>query len=671
MKLSFAAFTLFALTVVTELRAQCDSACIAACHDLKEVVVSCHNNSEDPLYQYYHQNKLPSIEEVLSRIAGVSLIHRGEYGQEAALRMYSGAQINATISGMKIFSACTDHMDPVSIYVEPANLEAIDAVQGATGSKLGSTIGGSLDMQVKEVACTPERHLLVNMSNAYASVNNGFTSNLSVSSSGPKVSFRIGAVYRNAFDYKEGGGETVQHSAFEKTNLSASVTIRLREQDRLVIDYIGDLGWHIGFPALQMDTRHALANIGSIAYVSAPNRKVLKRAETKIYFNAISHLMDNAQRSDAPMQMTMPGWSYTGGLYSELQLAAGAINQIVLRGDYYANYTKASMTMFPENAPEMYMLTLPDNLRQFAGAYIADEWKPSAHHSFRFSLRDELMYSSLLTDEGRAQWGIFAATTTSAKMLPSASAQYSWQSNKFVSLHLTGAYGSSAPSGNQLYGYYLFSALDNYDYVGNPSLKSEKSLQADAGISFDHKIVNLGLTAFYHRLYDYILGTVLNGISPVTYGALGVKQYSNITGADVAGVDATAGLVLKQGLQSMNTLTYAYGRLSDGNPVPMLSPFTGISSLRYNYKGWHLQAELSWASAKNRINTEVGETSSRAYGLLNLRTGYRLLFKNNVWMLNFSVENVFDSKYRTYADWGPILRPGRNFVVYLAYTFGK
>jgi len=650
--------------------AQCDSVCSAKCCNLKEVTVS-GSPEDNAQFNYYKQNKLPTTEEILARMPGVALIRRGDYGMEPALRVYSAGQINTTISGMKIFGACTDHMDPVSIYVEPNNLESIDVAKGAAGSKYGSTIGGSLNMDVKEAPITPLRSLYITAASSYSSVNNGYNGNISLMSTGPKVSFRIGAVYRKADDYREGGGATVLHSGYEKANFSASASVKLRSWEKLVFDYIGDFGWNIGFPALYMDTRLARANIASIAYTTAPARKVLKSVETKAYFNHIYHLMDNSQRTDVPMQMTMPGWSTTGGAYSDMKLAAGHNNQIELRGDYYANYTKASMTMYPENAPNMFMLTLPDNLRQFVGAYAGDEWKAAPNHIFSFNVREEVTHANLLTDAGRAQWGIFTDTTTTTRFLPSGSVRYTWLAPGHFTVTLTGGYGSSAPSGNQLYGYYLYNTLDNYDYIGNPSLKTEKSIQADASVGYNHSIVGINLTGFYHHLYDYIIGNIIPGYTPIMYGSSGVKQYTNMAGAFITGADASAGINLKQGFQSMNTVTYSYGTLSDGSPVPMLSPLRGICSVRYTYKGWHIQAETDWATAKDRINTAVGEIISPAYALLNLRTGYKFILHNHVLNLNLSVENVLDEKYRTYSDWGTVLRPGRDFIVYVAYAFGK
>lgn len=639
--------------------------------NLNEVVVNGMPGNDDAQGNYYKQNKLPTTEEILSRIAGVSLIRRGDYGMEPVLRTYSGGEINLTINGMKIFGACTDKMDPATIYIEPNNLSKITISQGASGSEYGSTVGGSMNMDLKEAQCTPEKSVYFTTGSSYSSVNNGYNGNLALSISGPKMALRISGVYRKAFDYREGGGAIVPYSGYEKTNFMVSTAFKLRPQHTLNVDYIGDLGWNIGYPALPMDAGRARANIASVSHGFDGKGKVLKRVDTKVYFNHVYHAMDDTHRPETTMHMDMPGWSYTFGLYSDVKLAAGKNNVVEIKGDYYTNHSKADMTMYPLNSAVMHMMTLPENMRHFVGLYLGDEWIVKPHHILKFNVRSEVMHAKLLSNQGRQQWSIFTDTTTVTKVLPSASIRYTLLCPHNVSVNLTTAYGTSAPTANQLYGYYLFTVLDNYDYIGNPSLKAEKSVQAEANISYGGKVVQLSATAFYHQLYDFIIGEIVGSYQPLTEGAYGIKRFSNIAGAYITGVDASASINLKRGFQSMNTLTYSYGSLSDGSPVPMLSPLRGISSVRYTIKGWHIQAETEWASAKDRINNEVGETTTTAYALLNLRTGYKLTLKQHVISINLSVENVLDKKYRQYSDWGNVFRPGRNFLVYVSYSFGK
>ena len=97
------------------------------------------------------ENKpLGSIDEYLQKSAKVNMIKRGAYAWEPLINGLPTERTLVTIDGMRIFGACTDKMDPVSIYVEPSNLSSIQVMHGASGTMNGSNIGGQINMQLKE-----------------------------------------------------------------------------------------------------------------------------------------------------------------------------------------------------------------------------------------------------------------------------------------------------------------------------------------------------------------------------------------------------------------------------------------------------------------------------------------------------------------------------------------
>jgi len=98
----------------------------------------------------HQSSRFSSIDKINSRLDGISLIRRGAYAMEPQMHGFSGGQINITIDGMKMFGACTDKMDPVTSYIEPDNLESLKITHGTSGNHLGSTVGGSFDMLLKE-----------------------------------------------------------------------------------------------------------------------------------------------------------------------------------------------------------------------------------------------------------------------------------------------------------------------------------------------------------------------------------------------------------------------------------------------------------------------------------------------------------------------------------------
>jgi iron complex outermembrane receptor protein len=233
---------------------------------LEEVCVSDNNENENQAFDFYKNSKLASTEDILSRMQGVNLIKRGAFGLEPTLRNYSTGQSNVTIDGMRIYGACTDKMDPVSIYIEPANLQSIQVAHGASGALDGSTIGGQIGMKLKEPTFSCHSKLNGQFSQSYLTVNNGYNSSLTLQQSFKKVAYRISGTFRKADNYRAGSNTLIQHSEYQKLNTSAAISFKITQSQILKLDYIGDWGKNIGYPALPMDVGTASAQIFSLAH---------------------------------------------------------------------------------------------------------------------------------------------------------------------------------------------------------------------------------------------------------------------------------------------------------------------------------------------------------------------------------------------------------------------
>ncbi|MBK9382864.1 MAG: TonB-dependent receptor plug domain-containing protein [Chitinophagaceae bacterium] len=119
--------------------------------ELREITISTNQkNHQRLLVNFFRSNKASTIEEIISRLPEVSLLRRGSYGMEPALRSFSGGQINVLVDGMRIHGACTDKMDPATIYIEPINLENLQVQTVTTGFMSGSSVGGTINMKMAE-----------------------------------------------------------------------------------------------------------------------------------------------------------------------------------------------------------------------------------------------------------------------------------------------------------------------------------------------------------------------------------------------------------------------------------------------------------------------------------------------------------------------------------------
>lgn len=634
---------------------------------LEEVVVTGVKTEGDSLQNFYKSNTSATTESILSRMAGISLIRRGAFGQEPVIRGLSGGQLNVTIDGMKIFGACTDKMDPATIYVEPLNLSVIQALPGVQGAEFGSTIGGTLNMKLAEPRLGPpgiKGRVGADIQSSTRALNYFSAVNISRAAS----AYRANVTYRKSQNYHAGGGEEVPYSQFEKLNIAVAAKYILGENDTLQADALWDHGWNIGFPALPMDVGLATAGIYSITYQHVAPWLVFNNLKTKVYHNAITHSMDDTHRSEVAMHMDMPGSSRTSGAFIEGDIHLFHEQRTFAKAEYYTNRLVGEMTMYPSGGVPMYMQTAPLARRQDAGIFIQQQFRLVGNSNLSVSFRGDVIHDFVYDGVGLQQWKIIDPDMEASSMryLKTFRAAYRRNLSQSVQLELRGGYGERIPTLNERYGFYLFNRMDGYDYLGNPTLKNETSWDVDMMLSYFGSAVEFQMVPFFKTIDNYIFGKVLDDFSTMTIGAKGVKQNVNLTWARMAGVDV---MILSNPLPAVQWIAnvkYTYGVTSLQEAMPSMPPLKIVTSLRYGVKKVHIQGELEWSAAQYRVNRSFGEQQTASYSIVNLRAGWNV---STAWQLNAGIENILDRKYREHLDWGGIPRAGRNIYINMTFKF--
>ena len=126
-------------------------------------------------------------------------------------------------------------------------------------------------------------------------------------------------MFRGAENYIDGNGQEVLFSQFRKFNISATSGFSFDENKLLEGSIIYDKATNVGYPALPMDVSLAQALITSLKFEYLPKSSKIENWETKIYYNTITHKMDDTKRPSVPIHMDMPGWSDTFGFYSKIK----------------------------------------------------------------------------------------------------------------------------------------------------------------------------------------------------------------------------------------------------------------------------------------------------------------------------------------------------------------
>ena len=610
------------------------------------------------------KGQVASIDEHLGVLRHVNLVRRGSYAWEPVVNNMQMERLSTTIDGMKIFYACTDKMDPVTSYVESGNLQSISLNSGLDGNPQATgNIGGSLDLKLRKAGFDNDPF------HASASAGHEWNGHVQVygadaALSSHKTYLNAGAFYRHADNYKVGGGDELQFSQFQKVNVFTNAGFRLAEKDMLEATFIFDRATDVGYPALNMDVAKAEGLITSLSY-----KHLFSKAswETKVYYNHITHVMDDTTRPDVAIHMDMPGDSWTAGIYSLLTTSIKQ-HDLALNYDLYYNRLFADMTMYPGGAAPMYMVTWPDVGTLNTGLALTDNVRIARNQSLRLSAKLAWQQQKLNNEEGYHALRVFFPGMTDAyhQTTGRIAAAYQW-SMVNGQWSIGAGWGSRAPTVTEAYGYYLNNTFDQYDYIGNPSLKNESAIEVNAAYQWSmfNGQCSIGIDANTFFFSNYIIGQFETRLSPMTVGAEGVKVYGNISHATIANASLTADWQLTEQLRWNGKVSYSSGRDADGDALPLISPVSWQTELQYHYKRLQAQATVKGNTRQSNYGEKYGETPASEWAIVNLSAQYQFGIRNSEFIIRLGVENLFDKQYATYADWNHIPQKGRNIYMNL------
>lgn len=613
---------------------------------------------------------LSSIDEYLQRSMKVDMIKRGAYAWEPTINNMPTERTLVTIDGMRIFGACTDKMDPVTSYVETSNLSEAEVVSGQEGSCHGSTIGGSIDLK-RSVNSFGEKKWTFGVNTGFETVNLQKIFGTSANFKNEKFYIDTDFMMRNAENYKDGNGDEVLFSQFHKFNISGITGFKIGENQLLEASVIYDKATDIGYPALPMDVSLAEAIITSLKYEIIPKSEIFKNWETKIYYNNITHKMDDTKRPSVPIHMDMPGFSKTFGYYSKLK-AQKKKHFFLMNVSGFYNNSLAEMTMYPNNPNEniMFMLTWPDVNTFFQGIFLEDLIKINQTSHLKFSGSLGFHQNKIKSEFGLNSLQIFYPEMNSEKsrILKSLSTNYRFTKNNWE-FGLGIAYGERAPSVSEGYGFYLFNSFEKYDYIGNPNLENETSIEGNASIGYKNKIFSAKMTTSYFHISNYIVGKTMLNLVPMTIGANGVKIYEALDYATIYNLNFETETQILKNLKWKTKLSYNRGKDFNNINLPFMSPFSYQTFLNFDKNKFISEISVLGNTKHRDYSAIYGETETPDYVIVNLGFGYHFVMNKDKIFVKLGVENALDRFYTTYSDWNKIPRSGRNFYVNLNYSF--
>jgi iron complex outermembrane recepter protein len=620
------------------------------------------------LSNYRQEKTLSSIDDFLEKSNKITMIKRGNYAWEASMNNMNSDRLSVTIDGMQIFGACTDKMDPITSYVDVSNLEKVSVGSGQEGTENGHCVGGGIDLQLPESSFI-DLGLKSSMDIGYETNGNYKTTGLDLEYSKSKFYLNTDGIFRKSDNYNAGGNKEVLYSQFEKYNISLQSGFKLNDHESIDANIIYDKATNVGYPALTMDVSLAEAFITSLAHNYKSTSTFIKSVETKLYFNTITHIMDDSKRPDVPIRMDMPGWSDTYGFYSKATIKENK-HDLTLNFNGFYNRSLAEMTMYPNdpNQADMFMYTWPDVRTLYTGIYGKDNYALSTNETISTSLRFGFHKNRIANEIGLESLQIFYPSINDSKsrLLTSFSSNYEFKKQDFdVAFGL--GYGERAPTVSEGYGFFLFNSFDNYDYIGNPNLKNEKALEANFKTDYQIKKFHLGLESSFFYIKDYIIGAIDTSLSPMTIGANGVRVNTQLNKATIFDVYLNSSYQLSKAFSVNGTVGYNHGKGSNNEPLPLIKPFSYVAEINYNTSKFNAVFQLEGNGNQSKYSSFYGEDETPSYAVLNLNLGNIFYIKSHKVVVKYGVENILDTNYSTYADWNNIARQGRNMYMNVSY----
>lgn len=283
----------------------------------------------------------------------------------------------------------------------------------------------------------------------------------------------------------------------------------------------------------------------------------------------------------------------------------------------------------------------------------------------------------------------------------SGSVGLSYNANNDVTLKLNIARGYRAPTVSELASNGVHEGTDRYEF-GDTNLKTETSLQFDAGVEINSEHVSINFNGFYNRIQHYIfygkLTAAAGGDSLVNVDGTDVTAFKfRQSGASLAGFEMNIDLHPHplDWLHFENSFSLVMGQFGqpiDGsNRLPFIPSPRLQSELRADFKkagkglgNLYFKAELDNVSRQNRIFTGYNtETVTDGYTLFNIGAGTDVLHKGKtLFSLHIGLNNITDVAYQNhlsrlkYTDTNNatgrtgVFNMGRNFSLKLNVPIG-
>jgi iron complex outermembrane receptor protein len=261
----------------------------------------------------------------------------------------------------------------------------------------------------------------------------------------------------------------------------------------------------------------------------------------------------------------------------------------------------------------------------------------------------------------------------------SGSSGFTFSASRVLNFKFNTGSGFRAPNFAELGSNGVHEGTFRYE-IGNPSLKSENSIQIDGEVDISLKWINFSFSGYFNYIFNYIYQEN-TGEEKILIGDQWYPVYRFVQGNSVLkGFEVEIDIHPIEALHFDNSLDLVYGtNVTTGIPLPLIPAIHSAHELKWTFNSPKstILAEpfisLAGQFHYTQNRTDTYETPTKGYFLLDASIGSRLRVGKQSWSIFLSGNNLTNTKYFDHLsrlkEVG-IYNPGWNVMFGLLIPFG-
>ncbi len=646
------------------------------------------------------QSSATDIGTFLRAVPNVSGIRKGGSTIDPVIRGFKYGQLNVQIDhGQKVEGGCPNRMDPALSHVEIEDLEGIGILKGPYSFRYGTSFGGVLNLRTQKPALHDRFEVSGSALLGYTGNPAGTREHLTISGGNRFLCFGLSGNHKENGNYRDGNGNSVK-SENHRYGIRGQLGISPVRQHNLLLSYSYSVGRNVSYPALPMDMREDETRLMSLDYTwDRPSRRVLP-VVLKIYRSEVNHEMDNKDRpsSDTVVAVTTVRAINTGGriesgfISGNHSLLSGIdVEHIAKDGDRVKTLImQPTMPVYTEQIWNNAVITNLGWFSEYKYSISTLDLIVSGRLDYNQANSDAITFEKMgsvlyFNDDNRSEFLNFSISTGAVYHL-----------NEHLDLGLMMGRGVRSPDMTERFITLLPVGYDNYDYLGNPSLRPEANNQVDlTGRWHDPDLGNLEINGFYSFIADYITARIVPPAEqrPATNGVIGVKKFYNADLARFRGFELAYGSPASKKwiLQLVASWTCATideavrhvispgGEVTgteviQNDPLAEIPPFESTVIAGYSFLHGKLLPRVKgrFVARQDHVSQAFYEKATPGFFLAGISLSY---YHNEHFTVSGGIDNLFDREYhehlnrRVIGSPDDLNEPGRNFYINLLFSF--